>query len=337
MDHLITYSKNTLTEYTNPRKGELKFGEAVSTLKPNSELKKAPQKYVLIGIPEDVGVRANHGIEGTAAAWQACLKVLCNMQENSFTQAHQLLILGEVDCRLEMEEASKLNAETEDYFEKMGTLVSRIDTKVSEVVETIILAGKIPIIIGGGHNNSFGNLKGLSLAKNQKVHALNFDAHSDFRPLEHRHSGNGFSYAKEEGYLENYFIFGLHKQYASQIQIDRMAKNNVRYSWFDEIHISEEKNEEIIHNEIENFTCKSPFGLEIDLDSIAGMGSSALSPVGFSVTHCLQFVQRYAKNKNCGYIHFCEGAPKRELHPNQVGKILAYLVTSIFSRLKTNN
>jgi formiminoglutamase len=39
------------------------------------------------------------------------------------------------------------------------------------------------------------------------VNAINFDAHSDFRILEGRHSGNGFSYAYEEGFLKKYFIF----------------------------------------------------------------------------------------------------------------------------------
>jgi arginase family enzyme len=35
------------------------------------------------------------------------------------------------------------------------------------------------------------------------VNAINFDAHSDFRILEGRHSGNGFSYAYEEGFQKN--------------------------------------------------------------------------------------------------------------------------------------
>ncbi|GER59021.1 formimidoylglutamase [Patiriisocius marinus] len=332
MNHLITYSQKTLAEYTNLRDLELKFGEVAATLEANTLLKNTVQKYVLIGIPEDIGVRANHGISGSSNAWKSCLNVLCNMQENSFTNAKQLLILGEVDCRLEMEEASTLDSKTTDYLEKLGALVSRIDIKVSEVVEAVVSAGKIPIIIGGGHNNSFGNLKGLSLAKGKKVNALNFDAHSDFRPLEHRHSGNGFSYAKQEGYLNNYFIYGLHKQYTSQHQIDRMSQNRVQYSWFDETHISEIKTEEWITNEINDFICISYFGLEIDLDAISAMGSSALSPVGFSVIDCIKFIKKYSANKNCGYIHLCEGAPNREIHPNQVGKVLSYLITSVLTK-----
>jgi formiminoglutamase len=50
----------------------------------------------------------------------------------------------------------------------------------------------------------------------ENVNAINFDAHSD-RILEGRHSGNGFSYAYEEGFLKKYFIFGLHENYTSKV------------------------------------------------------------------------------------------------------------------------
>jgi formiminoglutamase len=43
------------------------------------------------------------------------------------------------------------------------------------------------------------------------VNAINFDAHSDFRILEGRHSGNGFSYAYEEGFLKKIFFFDYMK------------------------------------------------------------------------------------------------------------------------------
>jgi formiminoglutamase len=45
----------------------------------------------------------------------------------------------------------------------------------------------------------------------RKTGAINFDAHSDFRILEGRHSGNGFSYAYEEGFLKKYFILDYMK------------------------------------------------------------------------------------------------------------------------------
>ncbi len=59
-----------------------------------------------------------------------------------------------------MQKASNLDQEDPNYFIKMGELVNRLDTIVSQIVQKIIAAGKIPIIIGGGHNNAYGNIKG---------------------------------------------------------------------------------------------------------------------------------------------------------------------------------
>ena len=91
--------------------------------------------------------------------------------------------------------------------EYLRDVVSEIDIHVADVIQQVVSCNKIPIIIGGGHNNSYGNIKGTALAKGKPVNAINFDAHSDFRILEGRHSGNGFSYAYEEAFLKKYFIF----------------------------------------------------------------------------------------------------------------------------------
>ena len=80
------------------------------------------------------------------------------------------------------------------------------------------------LIIGGGHNNAYGNIKGLALAKGIPVNAINFDAHTDFRAEEGRHSGNGFSYAYAEGFLKNYFIFSLQRNYTSDILFKTLKK-----------------------------------------------------------------------------------------------------------------
>src|SRR5690606_25211744 len=111
--------------------------------------------------------------------------------------------------------------------------------KVTTVVEHIVKAGKVPIIIGGGHNNSYGTIKGTSFALQKPISVINFDAHSDFRRLEHRHSGNGFSYAYEEGFLNHYFVFGLQKQYNSQAVFDFLHnhKETLSYSLFEQIAI----------------------------------------------------------------------------------------------------
>lgn len=335
MNNLIIYSKETLEKFIHKRALEVKFGESVLTINELDELKTTPAKYVLVGIPEDIGVLANSGVTGTRNAWNACLKGLLNMQANSFTHPENVIILGEIDCATQLKASETLEKEDDHYFDELGTIVSQIDTKVATVIEHIVKAGKVPIIIGGGHNNSYGNIKGTSFALQKPISVINFDAHADFRPLEHRHSGNGFSYAHEEGFLSHYFIFGLQKNYNSQTVFDVLHKNKetISYSSFEHIATQRTKAFGQAMKEAESFTqVGEKFGLEMDIDSIQDIPSSAKTPSGFSVNDARRFISYFAKNNNVAYLHLCEAAPKPGTdEEKQVGKLLAYLIIDFIS------
>src|SRR5690606_22050440 len=161
------------------------------------------------------------------------------IQHNKFCKGNQLAIIGHLDVSEEMEAAKNLDFNIIDDRLALSQLVEKIDKEVSHIIFSIVKAGKIPIIIGGGHNNAYGNIKGTALANGKPVNAVNFDAHSDFRILEGRHSGNGFSYAYEEGFLKKYFIFGLHENYTSKNVLDSIRKmdDRVRYNTYDQIAI----------------------------------------------------------------------------------------------------
>ena len=228
MEKLILFTINDLAKITNHRSGEIKFGEKMLTVPkqtdPISFLKKCDAKYVLFGIPEDIGVKANYGRTGAASAWDSAIKSIANIQHNRFCKGSQLLVLGQLNVSEEMAESQHLDFNSDDDRKRLNQLVNKIDKEVSHIVCKIVKAGKIPIIIGGGHNNAYGNIKGSALAYGKPVNAINFDAHSDFRILEGRHSGNGFSYAYEEGFLNRYFIFGLHENYTSKSVLDSLKK-----------------------------------------------------------------------------------------------------------------
>lgn len=333
MSFLKIYSEKNITSFLKKRDGEIKFGEKVHFVETLADLKNHSTKYVLFGIPEDIGVRANYGNTGTSKAWEAALGSLLNIQHNHLTQAENVILLGEIDCDTQMKHAATISKEENHYAEKLGELVTQIDHKVSEVVKIIVEAGKFPIIIGGGHNNSYGNLKGTSEALQKLINCINFDAHTDFRALEHRHSGNGFSYAFEDGFLEKYFIFGLHRNYTSESVFNAIEKNSerVKFNLFETISIQQELSFSEAMKEAENFCCNENFGIELDMDAIEMMGSSAISPSGFTLNGARQFVSHFSKNTNANYLHICEGSPSAGLFPNQLGKAIAYLVSDIIS------
>ncbi len=333
MNVLKIYSENNISSLLKPRAGEVKFGERISFVQKTEDLKNHPSKYVLLGIPEDIGVRANYGNAGTSKAWEAALGSLLNIQFNEMTNAKNLVLLGEIDCEKQMKQAESISAEENHFAEELGGLVSQIDDKVSLVIQEIIAAGKFPIIIGGGHNNSYGNLKGASKGLNSKVNCINFDAHTDFRALEHRHSGNGFSYAFEDGFLDKYFIFGLHRNYTSEAVFNTMKKKSERidFNLFEDISVQQKLTFTEALEEAEHFCCDKNFGIELDMDAIAMLGSSAISPSGFSLTEARTFVNHFSRKENARYLHICEGAPSLGIFPNQVGKTIAYLVSDAVS------
>ena len=333
MSFLKIYSEKELASFIKKRAGETKFGEKVCFVETLEDLKKHPAKYVLVGIPEDIGVRANYGNPGTSIALEAALGNLLNIQHNHLTNAENVIVLGEIDCETQMQQAATISKDENHYLEELGELVTQIDHKVSEVVKKIVEAGKFPIIIGGGHNNSYGNLKGTSEALQKPINCINFDAHTDFRALEHRHSGNGFSYAFEEDFLDKYFIFGLHRNYTSEAVFNSIEKNSerVKFNLFEDISVEQIQSFSEALKEAENFCCNENFGIELDMDAIEMMGSSAISPSGFTLSEARKFVSYFSKHQNARYLHICEGSPSGGVFPNQVGKAIAYLVSDTIS------
>ena len=335
MEKIIPFTIKDLSKITNHRNGEIKFGEKMITVPKDADpvefLKTCDAKYVLFGIPEDIGVRANYGRPGTASAWDSAIKSIANIQHNRFCKGTQLVVLGQLDVTELMKNVEHLDFNDIDDRSKLSQLVDKIDKDVSHIIFNIIKLGKIPIVIGGGHNNSYGNIKGTALAKGKPINAINFDAHSDFRILEGRHSGNGFSYAFEEGFLKKYFIFGLHENYTSKSVLDIIKKieDRVRYTTYDSISIRREKDFDKEMSQALEFINDDFFGIEIDLDAIPNIACSAMTMSGFSVEQLRQFISFFGKNKNASYLHICEGAPDlaEEKNNHLIGKLIGYLVT----------
>ncbi len=329
MQNLVLFTSKDRDTLLKLRKGESKFGEHIQLISNLTniydDIKSLDVDHVIFGISEDIGVYANYGKTGTYKAWEATVKVLLNIQNNSFTNPKRVLILGHLDYN----EARKMVKEkpSKKNIAKARAFVEEIDKDVTYLVSSIVKAGKTPIIIGGGHNNAYGNIKGLSLAKNETVNVINFDAHTDFRAEEGRHSGNGFSYTYAEGFLKNYFIFGLHENYTSDKLFKTLNKvKAIKYNTYEALEV---RNELDYNLELErglNHISSKPFGIEIDCDAIENIPSSAATPSGFSVKQARQFVSYFAKHNNASYLHICEAAPTKKTE-SKVGKLITYLIT----------
>jgi len=326
MPHLQLLKPQELQTLLSKREGETKLGECVN-LGSYSNLDVVMQsneaKFVVLGLPEDIGVRANGGIGGTQTAWASFLKSFVNIQETEQLSGKDFMILGNVNFD------PLLNDSRDAALDKLRMNTAEIDAFVAPIIYEIIAHDKIPVVIGGGHNNAYPLLKGLSGAKAKPVHAINLDAHSDFRSMEGRHSGNGFRYAYAEGHLKKYAILGLHEAYNSQNIVDELKGNPDLFPLFyEDIFLRNKMNWQEAISSALSFVREESFGVELDVDCIEHVLSSAATPVGIGTQQAMQYLYQCGLCNNAAYLHLPEGVTSRAdgLQNMFTGKLLSYLV-----------
>lgn len=342
MHHFKIYSREDIQALTRKRHLETKVGEKVDCIRNKSNVKEeitsSKARFVLLGIPEDIGVRANYGRGGTQTAWKPALENILNIQSNEFLHGEEILVLGHVEFDDLMEKASHIHTKDRGSIEQLRKLVEFIDVRVFETIKLIVSCGKVPLIIGGGHNNAYPNIKGVNEGlrecgkmKVKGINVINCDPHADFRPLEGRHSGNGFSYAFEENILHNYAIIGLHESYNTDNVIGKFRNNeSLQYSTFEDLFIREKISFPEAIKRSCDFCNDNYCGVELDLDAITNVPSSAKTSSGISPLQARQYVYQCAKQLNkVSYLHVCEGAPvlAHIKADNKTGKLIAYLVS----------
>ncbi len=347
MHHFKFYSPAYIKKLTRNRDSEIKVGDKVQCMPEGADVEKflceSKAKFVLVGVAEDIGVRANYGRSGAATAWMPALENILNLQHNFYFKSEELLVLGEIDVDDLMEQAKDLT-KSDRNIEKLRKLVEFVDARVVENIEMIVACKKIPIVIGGGHNNSYPIIKAVNEAmrkcgtiKRKGINVINCDAHADFRPFEGRHSGNGFSYAFEEGILNKYAVFGLHEQYNVESVLNKF-KNNPEflfYNTYEDIFVREKETFNSALGKCIDFCKETYCGVELDMDSIENVPSSARTSSGISALQARQYVYRCATELSPAYLHIAEGAPvlSHIKVDYKTGKLMAYLASDFMKAI----
>jgi len=341
MNPLIFADNSYLDLYLHARFGEERLGQKLSLPAPAdlaeslTRFKADGVRFVLLGIPEDIGPRANLGRGGADLGWSAFLERFCNLQHNDYIKGGELALLGHIQCHDLQEQSHQLDPQIPQDLSKLRQLVARLDQRVSEVVSAIARHDLIPIIIGGGHNNAYPIIEAISQAKSTPIAAVNLDPHTDFRALEGRHSGNGFSYASAQGLLSHYFSLGMHELKNSAANLKALNDQHFRAISYQQIWSRREMSFEQALQVAVSYLNDSgqPIGVELDLDSISFMPASAYTNCGVSISDAQYYVHRIGSQPNSCYLHLAEGAPLQ--HPaglsagnSDVGQAYATLVTS---------
>lgn len=326
MSPLHIFNATHISKFLNKREGETKIGETILVSDQTDialVLNNSPVRFVILGLPEDIGVRANGGIGGAHTAWTYFLKSFLNIQQGHALNGADFLLLGELDFTDLMLHSDGANEG------QLRSLTEHIDVKVHPVIQSIVAHGKIPLVIGGGHNNAYPLLRGTSKALGHPVNAINLDAHADFRIPEGRHSGNGFRYAYQEGFLKKYAMLGLHEAYNSAGIVAELNHNpDLMPVFWEDIFLRNKTDWQHAVREALAFVAQQPFGVELDVDCMEQVLSSAATPVGIHTHHAVQFLYQCGLSANAVYLHLPEGVADRSdgQHNIFTGKLLSYLV-----------
>lgn len=336
MKHLKIYSKKDVLTLTKVRKFETKLGERLQVLTNVSEIemsiRQSSAKFVIVGVPEDIGIKANLGTGGGNSAWNSFLQSFLNVQSSDFLDGKEILLLGHFDFS-DLETVIESNAHNyEEKIEAYRHAVNTIDDAVEQLVHIITQNRKMPLVIGGGHNNAYPCIKGAAKGWHKagvielaQINTINLDANSHYQPMEGRHSGNAFRYAEEDGYLQKYCVIGLHENLLSQnTWIDIVNNPFIDCITHEDIFLHEKRTfiEAVSHATA--FTDGTLCGIELDLDVVEHANA-----VGISVNHARQYLTYVASDCKPAYLHICDGMALASDDKTWLvaGKLISYLVT----------
>lgn len=177
----------------------------------------------IVGFPVDEGVRRNGGRPGAAASPAHIRSALYQMTPDATASkqfdwvARRTVDVGDVDSDGDLAE---------------------LQHRLGEVVASLLNSGVTPIVIGGGHESSFGHFLGYALRR-QNVEIVNLDAHLDVRPLvaEGGHSGSPFRQAieHESRSCASYTVAGAQPGRNARAHVDYLSQRGGKIVWAEDL------------------------------------------------------------------------------------------------------
>ena len=169
----------------SPDSKDRKMGEVVSGEASDYD----DAEIIIIGCPQDEGVRRNNGRVGAAAAPDKIRQVLYQLTSPAELTTGRVVDLGNIKIADTLEETHEIH---------------------SKVVAKILAANKRLIVLGGGNDISYPDCLGLSKV-HKNILAINIDSHFDVRENEVRNSGTPYRQLLEENIIqpENFFELAI--------------------------------------------------------------------------------------------------------------------------------
>ena len=235
---------------------DVKLGETVLHQQDDYQL----ADVVLIGLPQDEGVRRNGGRVGAKdapdAIRQALYKLVAIRGLNFFDIGN-----SEIFSTLEETHANH-----------------------QVVIKQLLEDGKIIVVLGGGNDTSYPDCSALSNEANKNVLAFNIDAHFDIRADSPRNSGTPYRQLLDEGLIhpQNFYEIAYQSFANSPTYIDYLKDKGVVHHTLKTVHdIGLEK---LLGDILAQHDNQSVFwGLDMDVVRAADAPAvSAVNPTGLT-------------------------------------------------------
>lgn len=295
-DESVFFSRNDVND---PRLGEI--------------VRRTPDHYenadiVILGCPQDEGVRRNGGRVGAAEAPLAIRGQFYKLTTMNIRK--RIFDLGDVKIA--------------------NTLEATHDT-MTEVVKAVLRDGKRLIVLGGGNDISYADGRAMSevFGRDWWI-GVNIDAHLDVRLSEERNSGTPYRqlldeelllprYFYEVGY-QTHLASPIYYEYIRNLGVNRISLELVRSRAEADIELKESVRNKFIGH---SASLNTFFGFDMDaVRSADAPGTSAPSPLGLRAGEFIQLVKYAASLANTKLIEFSEVNPKFD-DDNRTAKLVA--------------
>src|SRR5687767_2518389 len=293
---------------------DARLGEIVST----DQKDYSTADIVILGCPQDEGVRRNNGRVGAADAPNAIRLQFYKL--TPFNIKKKLFDLGDVVIGASLEETHETHL---------------------AVVEQILSDGKRIIVLGGGNDISYPD--GVAMAEvfgPEKWIGINIDSHLDVRIASERHSGTPYRQLLEEGHLlpNYYYEVGYQTHFASPVYYKYLRDLGVNRISLEILRSREHADMELKENIRQRFIGQSSSQdtfLRFDIDAARASdapGSSKPSPLGLRAGEFITLVKYAASLANTKLIEFSEVNPKYDID-NSTTKLVAIAMHRFISHV----
>lgn len=263
---------------------------------------------VILGSPQDEGVRRNNGREGAALAPAAIREQFYRL--TPFNIRKKLFDLGDV---------------------KIGNSLEETHDNQLETVKQVLSDDKRLIILGGGNDISYPDGRAIAeVFGSENWIAINVDSHLDVRIAEQRNSGTPYRQLLEEKHLrptyfyevgyQTHFCSPVYYDYIRSLGVNRISLELLR----SRAEADMELKESIKHKFVSHSTSLNTFfGFDMDaVRSADAPGTSAPSPLGLRAGEFIQLVKYAASLANTRIVEFSEVNPKYDVD-NRTTKLVA--------------